>query len=93
MLGVSPLLGADATREAVTGGATRSQLIHLATHGVADDENPDVRSYLLVSDGALTARRIAKLNLRPDQLEALRKRPIVVMSACDTALGERLSRE
>jgi CHAT domain-containing protein len=42
----------------------------------------------LVSYGALTARRIAKLILRPDQHHPLRKRPIVVMSACDTALGK-----
>jgi CHAT domain-containing protein len=40
MLGVSPLLRADATREAVTGGATRRQLIYLATHGVPTTRTP-----------------------------------------------------
>jgi hypothetical protein len=79
-LNVKPLLGADASQKTVLAQAPDSNLIYFATHGVADDENPNDRSYLVLSDGALTARKIARLGLR--------RAPIVVMSACQTGLGK-----
>ena len=50
---------------------------------MADDLNPNDRSYLVLSDGALTAREIAKLRLP--------EKPLVVMSACQTGLGKTLN--
>jgi CHAT domain-containing protein len=55
-------------------------LIYIAAHGSYDDQNPNDRSFLVLSDGAFTARTIAKLKLP--------RRPIVVMSACQTGLGK-----
>jgi len=79
VLGLKPLIGAAATKSAVLTGVGDSGLIYLATHGVANDTDPNDRSYLVLSDGALTARQIAKLRLY---------HPIVVMSACQTGLGK-----
>lgn len=80
-LGTQPLLGRSATKAAIIAAARDSNLIYFATHGVANDRDPNDRSYLLVSDGALTAREIAHLKLA-------RSRPTVVMSACQTGLGK-----
>jgi hypothetical protein len=80
VLGVEPLLGSEASQKALLKRITESNLIYLATHGVANDADPNDRSYLVLSDGALTARKIAKLHLP--------RHPIVVMSACQTGLGK-----
>jgi CHAT domain-containing protein len=80
LLGVRPLLGVDASQKAVLPAVLSSDLIYFPTHGVKNDQNPIDESYLLLSDGALTARKIAKLRMR--------QYPIVVMSACQTGLGK-----
>lgn len=54
--------------------------IHLATHGIADAKNPLDGSFLVFSDILWTARQIGTLQLRGA--------PLVVMSACQTALGK-----
>lgn len=72
--------------------------IHLATHGIADAENPVDESYLIFSDGPWNAREISRLR-RPvlsgskdknaeEDLPLLEAKPLVVMSACQTALGK-----
>ena len=80
LLGVRPLLGTDASQSAVLQNVGNSDLIYIAAHGSYDDQNPNDRSFLVLSDGAFTARTIAKLKLP--------RRPIVVMSACQTGLGK-----
>jgi len=68
--------------------------ILLATHGRASDKDPVDESFLEFSDGRLNAREISRL--RPESTagtkaaegRALRQRPIVVMSACETGLGK-----
>jgi hypothetical protein len=84
MLGVQPILGRAATKNSVLQGVVKSDLIYLAMHGSFSDEHPNDRSFLVLSDGALTARMIAKLRLRTDD----RRGPLVVMSACQTGLGK-----
>lgn len=79
-LDTRPLLGAAASQKSILPAVLNSDLIYFATHGVANDRDPNDRSYLLLSDGRLTARTIAKLKLR--------QHPIVVMSACQTGLGK-----
>jgi len=77
-----PLLGADATRDAVTRALRSGNLgfIYFATHGVADDLDPLVRSFLLLSGGRLHVNEIAAQHQEHF--------PLVVMSACQSGLGK-----
>jgi CHAT domain len=77
-----PLLGPEATREAVAKALRSSSLgfIYFATHGIADDVDPLIRSFLLLSGGRLHVNEIAAQ--RHERL------PLVVMSACQSGLGK-----
>ena len=78
----APLMGADATRAAVTRALHSDRLgfIYFATHGVADDLDPLVRSFLLLSGGRLHVKEIAG--------QRHEHHPLVVMSACQSGLGK-----
>ena len=72
--------------------------IYLATHGLADANNPVDKSFLVFSDGQWNAREISHLRrqvqvvkdgkLVNQDLPLLQAKPLVVMSACQTALGK-----
>jgi len=79
------LLGASATETAFkTAGLAEYQVIHLAVHGFADTVFPDRAALVLLSDpragedGFLQASEVVQLNFDAD---------LVVLSACDTAVG------
>ena len=79
------LLGSDATESAFKhAGLDEFQVIHLAVHGVADEKHPDRAALLLLSDpasgedGILQPFEIMQLHTNAD---------VVVLSACDTAVG------
>lgn len=79
------LLGADATESAFKrADLARYRYIHLAVHGFASNVDPDHSALLLGSDpahgedGFLQAAEIVLMRLNAD---------MVVLSACDTALG------
>jgi CHAT domain-containing protein len=79
------LLGADATESALKkADLGRYRFIHLAVHGFASNVDPDRSALLLRSDpahgedGFLQASEIVQMRLNAD---------MVVLSACDTALG------
>lgn len=57
--------------------------IHLATHGIANAKDPLDKSELVFSDSSWSAREIGDLKLTGN--------PLVVMSACQTALGKDFS--
>jgi hypothetical protein len=80
-LEVSPLIGAEATIDRVSTeirGSASIDLLHMATHGIADAENPLDESYLKMHGGQKwTARQISKVKLpnRPNGIgEGFRRR-------------------
>ena len=80
------LVGGDAAGTAVTQGLLDSDVIHLATHGLADDADP-LSSFVILaadecSDGRLTARQVIR------DLKGGVSADLVVLSACQTGLGQ-----
>jgi CHAT domain-containing protein len=72
-----PLIGADATAQAVAEALDGAQLAHIAAHGRFRSDNP-LFSCLELADGPLTVY----------DLEGMRHAPtMLVLSACDTALS------
>ena len=77
--------GAEATEQRWKSEAPRYRILHLATHGVLNSNNP-LFSYLKLGrgtdgleDGMLEAREMADLDLHAE---------LAVLSACETARGE-----
>jgi CHAT domain-containing protein len=89
---VETLVGDAAREDRVTRGAAlgAARYVHFATHGVVDEEHPARSALLLASgsdskaDGLLQAREIFKLRLTAD---------LVVLSACESALGRAITGE
>jgi CHAT domain-containing protein len=86
-------LGFDANRERATSQEIeRYRIIHFATHSIFDDQNPESSSVVLslfdargfAQDGYLRLRDIYNLRLSAE---------LVVLSACDTALGKDIKGE
>jgi len=79
------LLGPSATKSAFEhSGLDQHSIIHLAVHGIANEKHPERAALILLSDsssgddGILEASDIVHLHTNAD---------LVVLSACDTAVG------
>lgn len=87
---VDVLLGRDTTKENVLAKIEGAyDLIHFATHGLVDSETPEMSGLVLssngiVEDNILTIGEITQLNI---------KSKVVVLSACETAVGESIREE
>jgi CHAT domain-containing protein/tetratricopeptide (TPR) repeat protein len=86
-------LGFEASRKLVLDGTLgRYRIVHFATHGVFDMDHPELSAIVLSTvgrdgrpqDGLLRAYEIYRLHLPAE---------LVVLSACDTALGEEIRGE
>jgi CHAT domain-containing protein/Tfp pilus assembly protein PilF len=91
--GVELVAGFDARREWVESTDFRAfRVLHFATHGIVDDERPELSGIVLSlvdergapQDGFLRLHDIYNLNLPVD---------LVVLSACETALGKEVKGE
>ena len=79
------LTGGDATKSVVVQRMSSARIIHLATHGLLDDQQGLDSAIALapngtnqINDGLLTASEIAEMQLYAE---------LVVLSACDTGQG------
>jgi CHAT domain-containing protein len=79
------LLGANATKSAFEhSGLDQHAIIHLAVHGVANEKHPERAALIFLNDsssgddGILEASEIVHLHTNAD---------LIVLSACDTAVG------
>ncbi len=78
------LIGRKATRERwLSLGPERYRYLHIAAHAVVNDRRPG-ETRVLMSGGALDLAAIRALRLRAD---------LVTLSACETALGQRVRGE
>ena len=89
MKGTLLLTGRDAGKERVLKEANDAGILHLATHGYADPDFPDFSGVLLAGTGdnpysVLTAQEVYGMQLRAK---------LVVLSACQTALGKDVAGE
>ncbi len=85
LLGSEPLLGAHASEARLYESAASARLLHLATHGRYFPEQPYFSRILLSSDSEHDGSLMVHETL--DRLD-LRGVELVVLSGCETALGE-----
>jgi len=82
-----------ASRAAVLGGALSGyRMVHLATHGVLDGERPALSSLILSLVDERGRRQNGYLRL-PDIYNMRLDADLVVLSACQTALGKEIQGE
>ncbi len=80
-LGVVPRIGAEATGAAVLEAlGAGAELVYVAAHGIASEAAPLDESFLAMSDGRLTGRQVQEARMTAPAL--------VVLSACQTGLGQ-----
>jgi CHAT domain-containing protein len=79
LFGEKPLIGAAATEEAVRLLLSQHTLLHFATHGKLNEENPLASSILLANRDELSVYELMGLRLDAD---------LVVLSACNTGQGQ-----
>jgi CHAT domain-containing protein len=74
-------VGKAATLAALSDSGTKSRVIHLATHGYLNQDEPE-KSYLVMADGK-------RLDMIEVQLLDLKETDFVFLSACETGIGRR----
>ncbi|HOE46121.1 CHAT domain-containing protein [Methanothrix soehngenii] len=80
LLGVTPLIGPQATKEIVFECLPEANVAHFATHAYFSLENP-LDSGIILADGVLTIREILKLDIHLK---------LLVLSACESGMNSSL---
>jgi len=80
---IKPILGNDATKDALLKKLPTARIIHLATHGLLDNPTQGIPTAIALTptandDGLLTLAKILDLKINAD---------LIVLSACDTGQG------
>jgi tetratricopeptide (TPR) repeat protein len=83
LFGVSPLLGAAATKATVLARLEQASLIHLSTHASFNPHAP-LEARIALADDVLTAREVLEHRLHAD---------LLVLSACESGLARSLGGE
>ena len=86
LFGTTPVLGAQATESLIYQRAGRVDLLHVAAHGIYDPANPRFSRIALTEDRAHDGQ--LEVHEVWEHLD-LRNANLVVLSGCETALGER----
>jgi len=81
LLGVSPFLGDEATRQQVLGLTNRHAVIHIASHGVYETRDP-LLSGIVLADGRLSVEDILDAHIPAD---------LLVLSGCLTGMSAQQS--
>lgn len=82
--------GKDAVKDSVLKYIRQSDVVYFATHGIADEEKPMEKSFLVLSgkDPFLTAKDI--MDNRNDTRYGRNYPEMVILSACQTGLGKAM---
>lgn len=81
-LGGELLSGEAATARQFLKRIRTANLVHVATHGMASDSSPIDGGFLAMHQGRVTAREV--------QDSKLLGRPLIVLSACQTGIGQAI---
>lgn len=76
-------LGPEATKERLHGQAPEYAILHFATHGLVDMENPVYSNLVFYKDNDTANHRLHVFELQNMNIQA----NLVVLSACETGLG------
>lgn len=77
---MEPLIGNKATFDALIERLPNARVVHLATHGILDKDQPD-RSYLQLADGY-------RLDVVDISTMSLTETDLAVLSACESGIGK-----
>jgi CHAT domain-containing protein len=84
LVNARPLIGREATKQAVIAKAGDADFLYFATHGVANSEDPLRGGFLFLSAEELTEGFWTARDVQSSKLKA----QIAVLSACQTGLGK-----
>jgi CHAT domain-containing protein len=88
LFNVPPIIGKDATKAKAKAHITKARYAHFATHGLLNEAAPMYSAIALTKgandDGRLYAREFIDMDIQTE---------LVTLSACETALGQKVSGE
>lgn len=84
LINARPLIGREATKQAVVAKAVDADFLYFATHGIANNQDPLSGGFLFLSADELASGFWTAKDVQSSKLKA----QIAVLSACQTGLGK-----